>query len=162
MRHPDPGHTRQESKRDEAGEGRARQDGFGATPASARRGRMIRPVRRWQKKKTGLIEPTPLSIFVSERLAELDLRQSEFCRLNGFDQGLLSRIQNSMAINLSLESALRLALGLSVPPKSIFNLIDRMDLHQLIIGAYAAESFEMSESNQQPEITIGARDKQPE
>ncbi len=57
--------------------------------------------------KTRPNEATPLARFVTERLAEIEMRQSEFCRLNKFDQGMLSKIQHSINTNLSLESALR-------------------------------------------------------
>ena len=80
-----------------------------------------------------LAAETPLSIFVRARLAELGIRQAEFCRQTGFDQGLLSKIHNSMVSNLSLESVLRLALGLNVSPKDILELIDRPDLHELMV-----------------------------
>ena len=89
-------------------------------------------------KDSRTIEQTQLSIFVRERLAELGMKQSEFCRLTGFDQGLLSKIQSSMITNLSLETALRLAVGLSVPPQKIFTLIGRTDLHALVRRAYSA------------------------
>ena len=93
---------------------------------------------RWgsQMKNTRLEDQTPLAVFVRDRLAELGMKQSEFCRLTGFDQGLLSKIQSSMITNLSLETALRLAVGLSVPPEEILVLIDRPDLHALITKAY--------------------------
>lgn len=93
---------------------------------------------RWrsQMKNTRLEEQTPLAVFVRDRLAELGMKQSEFCRLTGFDQGLLSKIQSSMITHLSLETALRLAVGLSVPPEEILVLIDRPDLHTLITKAY--------------------------
>jgi len=93
---------------------------------------------RWrsQMKHRRLTEQTPLAVFVQNRLAELGMKQSEFCRLTGFDQGLLSKIQSSMITNLSLETALRLAIGLSVPPDEILTLIDREDLHALITRAY--------------------------
>jgi transcriptional regulator with XRE-family HTH domain len=93
---------------------------------------------RWrsQMKHRRLTEQTPLAVFVQNRLAELGMKQSEFCRLTGFDQGLLSKIQSSMITNLSLETALRLAVGLSVPPDEILTLIDREDLHALITRAY--------------------------
>ena len=81
-------------------------------------------------------EQTPLAVFVQNRLTELGMKQSEFCRLTGFDQGLLSKIQSSMIFNLTLETALRLAVGLSVPPEEILTLIDRTDLHALIAQAY--------------------------
>lgn len=91
-----------------------------------------------QMKDSRTIEQTQLSIFVRERLAELGMKQSEFCRLTGFDQGLLSKIQSSMITSLSLETALRLAVGLSVPPQKIFTLIGRTDLHALVKRAYSA------------------------
>ena len=84
---------------------------------------------------------TPLSIFVRNRLAELGIRQSEFCRLTSFDQGLLSKIHSSMVSSLSLESTLRLALGLSVPPKDLLELMNRSDLHELITRSYSGELY---------------------
>jgi hypothetical protein len=84
-------------------------------------------------------EITPLAQLVRERLAEMGVRQSEFCRLYRFDQGLLSKIQNSVITNLSLESVLRLSVGLSVPPQKILALIDRMELHDLVLQAYSKE-----------------------
>ena len=57
------------------------------------------------------------------RLAELRMKQSVFCRLTGFDQGLLSKIQSSMISNLTLETSLRLAVGLSVPPEEILEAV---------------------------------------
>jgi transcriptional regulator with XRE-family HTH domain len=93
------------------------------------------------RKERNAGKPTPLSVFVRRRLEELELKQSDFCRLTGFDQGLLSKIQNSIITSLSLESTLRLALGLSVSPKLIFGLTDRIDLHELVLRAYAWEFF---------------------
>jgi hypothetical protein len=93
---------------------------------------------------------TPLSIFVRERLAELGLKQADFCRLNMFDQGMLSRIQNSMVFNLNLESALRLAIGLKVSPVKILELIERPDLHELVLGAYANDLPELAALNCRP------------
>jgi transcriptional regulator with XRE-family HTH domain len=85
------------------------------------------------------IAPTPLAVFVRERLAELEISQSDFCRRSTFDQGLLSKIQNSLVNSLSIESVLKLAVGLSVPPQQLFHLIDRMDLHDLVMQSYAQE-----------------------
>lgn len=48
------------------------------------------------RKAKAASEPTPLSLFVRRRLEELEMKQSDFCRLTGFDQGLLSKIQNSV------------------------------------------------------------------
>lgn len=91
------------------------------------------------KKDAG--EPTPLAVFVRQRLEELEMKQSDFCRLTGFDQGLLSKIQNSVITSLSLESTLRLALGLSVSPRVIFALTDRLDMQDLVMRAYAIDLF---------------------
>jgi hypothetical protein len=93
--------------------------------------------------QTRNIAPTPLATFVRERLSELDIKQSDFCRLSMFDQGLLSKIQNSVVTSLSLESVLKLAVGLSVPPKKIFTLLDRMDMHDLVMKSYAGEFSEL-------------------
>jgi len=93
------------------------------------------------KKERNGGDPTPLAVFVRRRLEELDLKQSDFCRLTGFDQGLLSKIQNSIITSLSLESTLRLALGLSVAPKVIFGLTGRGDLQELVMRAYSMEFF---------------------
>jgi transcriptional regulator with XRE-family HTH domain len=80
-----------------------------------------------------------LAVFVRERLAVLEISQSDFCRRSTFDQGLLSKIQNSLVTSLSIESVLKLAVGLSVPPHQLFRLIDRMDLHELVLQSYAQE-----------------------
>jgi len=93
------------------------------------------------KKERNGGDPTPLAVFVRRRLEELELKQSDFCRLTHFDQGLLSKIQNSIITSLSLESTLRLALGLSVSPKVIFGLTGRSDLQELVMQAYAIEFF---------------------
>jgi hypothetical protein len=95
-------------------------------------------------KKRPQMEQTPLSIFVRERLAELGVSQSEFCRLTGFDQGLLSKVQSSMVTNLTLESALRLSIGLCVSPKKVFALLGRMELHDLILTAYALDMADLA------------------
>jgi transcriptional regulator with XRE-family HTH domain len=93
-----------------------------------------------EMKKRGPVQETRLAVFVTERLAELGMKQSEFCRMTGFDQGLLSKIQSSMISHLNLETALRLASGLAVSPKTIFELIGRVDLHALIVRAYSSET----------------------
>jgi transcriptional regulator with XRE-family HTH domain len=84
-------------------------------------------------------EQTPLAVFVRGRLEELGMKQSEFCRQTGFDQGALSKILSSMVTNLSLESALRLSVGLRVSPKQILSLVHRMDLYKMILDAYSQE-----------------------
>ncbi|MGE0126878.1 MAG: hypothetical protein AB7U82_02145 [Blastocatellales bacterium] len=98
--------------------------------------------------------PTPLAIFIRERLSALEIRQSDFCRLSMFDQGLLSKIQNSVVTSLSLESVLKLAIGLSVPPHHIFSLLGRMDMHDLVIKSYAGEFSDL--------VADGLREEAPE
>lgn len=105
---------------------------------------LVEPIS-FSVKHTRVREQTPLARFVRDRMAELGLKQSEFCRLNGFDQGLMSRIQNSMITNLSLESVLRLALGLHASPKQIFRLIDRMDMHELVIRSYSINQMDIDD-----------------
>ncbi|MGE3945889.1 MAG: helix-turn-helix domain-containing protein [Blastocatellales bacterium] len=78
-------------------------------------------------------------MFVRQRLAEMEISQSDFCRRSTFDQGLLSKIQNSLITSLSIESVLKLAVGLDVPPRKLFELIDRMDLHELVLKTYLGE-----------------------
>ncbi|MBK7597432.1 MAG: hypothetical protein IPJ07_02485 [Acidobacteria bacterium] len=89
------------------------------------------------------VNQTPLAAFVKVRLAELEIRQSVFCRRNTFDQGLLSKIQNSQVNSLTIESVLKLAVGLGVPPQHLFKLIDRLDLHDLVLQTYAREFSEV-------------------
>lgn len=94
---------------------------------------------RGSMAQTRPLAPTPLAMFVRERLAQLEISQSDFCRRSTFDQGLLSKIQNSLVTSLSIESILKLAVGLSAPPQQLFQLIDRMDLHDLVVQSYASE-----------------------
>lgn len=105
---------------------------------------------------TPTVAPTPLASFVRERLNELGIKQSDFCRLSTFDQGLLSKIQNSVVTSLSLESVLKLALGLSVPPRQLFQLLDRQDMHELVLKSYAAEFSELLAQNTSPEVASEA------
>ncbi len=95
-------------------------------------------------KKRSQMEQTPLSIYVRERLTELGVSQSDFCRLTGFDQGLLSKVQSSVVTNLTLESALRLSIGLCVSPKKVFSLLGRRELHDLIVSAYATDMADLT------------------
>lgn len=100
-------------------------------------------MKRGQTEVRRRVDETPLSRFVGARLAALGMKQSEFCRLTGFDQGLLSKIQSSMISKLNLETALRLAVGLSVTPGKIYALIGRKDLNDLIMKAYPDKVVDM-------------------
>lgn len=98
-------------------------------------------------RKAQVNEPTPLAALVRERLSELNIKQSDFCRLTGFDQGLLSKIQSSLITSLSLESVLRLASGLFISPETILGLIGRPDLHELVIRTYTIDFVALNEIN---------------
>lgn len=53
-----------------------------------------------------------------------------------------------MISSLNLETALRLAIGLSVPPESILSLMGKTELHSLILKAYPnIEETNISEQN---------------
>ncbi|HYJ46673.1 MAG TPA: hypothetical protein VEV81_08665 [Pyrinomonadaceae bacterium] len=79
---------------------------------------------------------TPLARFITGRLQELGLKQVDFCRQTGFDQGLLSKLQSSVITTINLESALRLSDGLKVPPAQILSLLGREDAHHLLKKLY--------------------------
>ena len=79
---------------------------------------------------------TALAQFITDRLHELGLKQVDFCRQTGFDQGLLSKLQTSVITTINLESALRLADGLKVPPGDVLNLIGKEDAHALLKRLY--------------------------
>jgi transcriptional regulator with XRE-family HTH domain len=79
---------------------------------------------------------TPLAQFITERLRELGLKQVDFCRQTGFDQGLLSKLQTSVITTINLESALRLADGLKVPPGDVLTLLGKEDANNLLQKLY--------------------------
>ena len=83
------------------------------------------------------VEPlTPLSQLITSRLQELGLKQVDFCRRTGFDQGLLSKLQSGVITTINLESALRLADGLGIPPEEILSLLGKAEAHQLLTRLY--------------------------
>jgi hypothetical protein len=86
-------------------------------------------------KKT--VHPTaPLARFITDRLHQLGLKQVDFCRQTGFDQGLLSKLQSSVITTINLESALRLADGLKVQPAQVLSLLGKEDAHHLLKKLY--------------------------
>ena len=89
-----------------------------------------------QMAKRVMCPTTPLAQFISERLKELGLKQVDFCRQTGFDQGLLSKLQTSVITQINLESALRLAEGLKVPPGDVLTLLGKTDAHNLLQKLY--------------------------
>jgi transcriptional regulator with XRE-family HTH domain len=87
-------------------------------------------------KKISAPPATPLARFITDRLRQLGLKQIDFCRQTGFDQGLLSKLQSSVITTVNLESALRLADGLKVPPGDILSLLGKTDAHLLLKKLY--------------------------
>jgi transcriptional regulator with XRE-family HTH domain len=105
---------------------------------------------------------TPLALFITDRLRQLGLKQVDFCRRTGFDQGLLSKLQSSVITTVNLESALRLADGLKVPPGDILSLLGKDDSHRLLKKLYGNNvCAECAEEAVAPEpvqaITVAAR-----
>jgi transcriptional regulator with XRE-family HTH domain len=79
---------------------------------------------------------TTLARFITDRLQELGLKQIDFCRQTGFDQGLLSKLQSSVITTVNLESALRLADGLKLPPADVLSVLGKDDAHHLLEKLY--------------------------
>jgi transcriptional regulator with XRE-family HTH domain len=86
--------------------------------------------------KRGAYTETPLAQFITVRLRELGLKQVDFCRRTGFDQGLLSKLQTSVITTINLETALRLAEGLKVPPGDVLSLLGKTEAHHLLQRLY--------------------------
>jgi transcriptional regulator with XRE-family HTH domain len=86
--------------------------------------------------KRAVSQTTQLAQFITRRLRELGLKQVDFCRQTGFDQGLLSKLQSSVITTINLESALRLAEGLKVPPGEVLTLLGKDDAHRLLQKLY--------------------------
>jgi transcriptional regulator with XRE-family HTH domain len=86
--------------------------------------------------KNSAYKAMPLAQFITERLRQLSLKQVDFCRQTGFDQGLLSKLQSSVITTVNLESALKLSYGLKVPPGQMLSLLGKDDAHQLLKKLY--------------------------
>src|SRR6266850_338716 len=80
---------------------------------------------------------SPLAELVSERLRTKGMRQVDFCRQAGFDQGLLSKILSSVVSTLNVETALKLAEGLGLPPAVVFEAIGKKDVDELLRRFYS-------------------------
>src|ERR1044072_1917475 len=81
-------------------------------------------------------ETTHLAQFITDHLRQLGLKQVDFCRQTGFDQGLLSKLQSSVITTINLESALRLADGLKVQPSQVLSLLGKEGAHHLLRKLY--------------------------
>jgi hypothetical protein len=80
---------------------------------------------------------SPLSTLVSENLRTRGMRQVDFCRQTGFDQGLLSKILSSVVNTLNVETALKLSEGLELPPAVVFEAIGKKDIDDLLRRFYS-------------------------
>ncbi|HEY6331008.1 MAG TPA: hypothetical protein VI756_16875 [Blastocatellia bacterium] len=80
---------------------------------------------------------SPLADLVNGHLQSKRLRQVDFCRQTAFDQGLLSKILSSVVTTLNVETALKLAEGMSVPPSVVFDAIGKRDVHETLIRLYS-------------------------
>lgn len=81
---------------------------------------------------------SPLADLVSDNLRTKGMRQVDFCRQTGFDQGLLSKILSSVVNTLNVETALKLAEGLGLPPGVVFEAIGKKDVDDLLRRFYSA------------------------
>ena len=79
---------------------------------------------------------SPLAELVSGQLRSKGLRQIDFCRQTGFDQGLLSKILSSVVSTLNVETALKLAEGLGLPPAVVFEVIGKKDVDDMLRKFY--------------------------
>src|SRR5262245_36499162 len=79
---------------------------------------------------------SPLADLVSQHLRTKGMRQVDFCRQTGFDQGLLSKILSSVVNTLNVETALKLAEGLGLPPTIVFEAIGKKDVDELLRRVY--------------------------
>jgi hypothetical protein len=80
---------------------------------------------------------TPLADLVAAHLRSRGIRQIDFCRQTGFDQGLLSKILSSVVSTLNVESALKLAQGMNVPPSVVFEAIGKKEVDQMLRKFYS-------------------------
>lgn len=79
---------------------------------------------------------SPLAVLVSDSLRNRGMRQVDFCRQTGFDQGLLSKILSSVVNTLNVETALKLAEGLDLSPAVVFEAIGKKDVDKLLRRFY--------------------------
>ena len=85
----------------------------------------------------GEVRRSQLADLVSENLRTRGMRQVDFCRQTGFDQGLLSKILSSVVNTLNVETALKLAEGMSLPPGVVFEAIGKKDVDELLRRVYS-------------------------
>ena len=79
---------------------------------------------------------SPLAELVNAHLEAQRMKQVDFCRKTGFDQGLLSKILSSVVSTLNVESALKLAEGMNIPPSVIFEAIGKQHVDEMLRRFY--------------------------
>ena len=107
---------------------------------------MPKPILELSKRGAGAASRTgdsdvdarrsPLAELVNEHLRNKRMRQVDFCRQTGFDQGLLSKILSSVVNTLNVETALKLAEGLGLPPTVVFEAIGKKEVDDLLRKFY--------------------------
>jgi transcriptional regulator with XRE-family HTH domain len=102
-----------------------------ATPATATSESAEKEMRR-----------SPLAVLISKHLQARGLRQIDFCRQTGFDQGLLSKILSSVVNTLNVETTLKLAEGLNIPPATIFEIMGKKDVDDLLRRFYSKSEYQ--------------------
>ncbi len=108
---------------------------------------MLKPTYQFAKQP-GVASPdgggctrrSPLAELVSTHLKARGMRQVDFCRQTGFDQGLLSKILSSVVQTLNVESALKLAEGLQISPSVIFEVIGKKDVDEMLRRFYCGSN----------------------
>ena len=88
------------------------------------------------------IRRSPLAILISEHLQSRGLRQIDFCRQTGFDQGLLSKILSSVVNTLNVETTHKLAEGLHIPPVTNFEIMGKKDVDDLLRRFYSKPDYQ--------------------
>ena len=78
-----------------------------------------------------------LADLVGSHLQTNGLRQIDFCRHAGFDQGLLSKILSSVVTTLNVETAIKLAEGMNLPPSIVFEAIGKKEVDELLRRIYS-------------------------
>jgi transcriptional regulator with XRE-family HTH domain len=82
------------------------------------------------------VKRSPLAKLVHAHLQARHLRQIDFCRQTGFDQGLLSKILSSVVTTLNVETTLKLAEGLNIAPLEIFEATGKKEVDDLLRRFY--------------------------
>ena len=87
-------------------------------------------------RSNGNTRRSPLAELVNTHLRANNMRQVDFCRETAFDQGLLSKILSSVVSTLNIESALKLAEGMNVPPSVVFDAIGKQHVEEMLRKFY--------------------------